>query len=250
MYKLVLMRHGESQWNLENRFTGWTDIDLTEAGRDQARRAGELLKEKGYVFDVAFTSVLKRAIRTLWIALDAMDTMYLPVHNNWRLNERHYGDLQGLNKAEMAAQYGDEQVLIWRRAYAIAPNPIALDDPRHPRFDPRYAKLTPQQLPATECLQDTVARVLPFWDETIAPSIRAGRRVLVAAHGNSLRALIMHLDNVSDDDIVHLNIPTGQPLVYELDKDLHPIRHYYLGDPAEIEAAMAAVAAQGKAKKA
>ena len=250
MYKLVLMRHGESQWNLENRFTGWTDIDLTEAGRDQARRAGELLKEKGYVFDVAFTSVLKRAIRTLWIALDAMDTMYLPVHNNWRLNERHYGDLQGLNKAEMAAQYGDEQVLIWRRAYAIAPNPIALDDPRHPRFDPRYAKLTPQQLPATECLQDTVARVLPFWDETIAPSIRAGRRVLVAAHGNSLRALIKHLDNVSDDDIVHLNIPTGQPLVYELDKDLHPIRHYYLGDPAEIEAAMAAVAAQGKAKKA
>ena len=250
MYKLVLMRHGESQWNLENRFTGWTDIDLTEAGRDQARRAGELLKEKGYVFDVAFTSVLKRAIRTLWIALDAMDTMYLPVHNNWRLNERHYGDLQGLNKAEMAAQYGDEQVLIWRRAYAIAPNPIALDDPRHPRFDPRYAKLTPQQLPATECLQDTVARVLPFWAETIAPSIRAGRRVLVAAHGNSLRALIMHLDNVSDDDIVHLNIPTGQPLVYELDKDLHPIRHYYLGDPAEIEAAMAAVAAQGKAKKA
>ena len=250
MYKLVLMRHGESQWNLENRFTGWTDIDLTEAGRDQARRAGELLKEKGYVFDVAFTSVLKRAIRTLWIALDAMDTMYLPVHNNWRLNERHYGDLQGLNKAEMAAQYGDEQVLIWRRAYAIAPKPIALDDPRHPRFDPRYAKLTPQQLPATECLQDTVARVLPFWDETIAPSIRAGRRVLVAAHGNSLRALIKHLDNVSDDDIVHLNIPTGQPLVYELDKDLHPIRHYYLGDPAEIEAAMAAVAAQGKAKKA
>ena len=250
MYKLVLMRHGESQWNLENRFTGWTDIDLTEAGRDQARRAGELLKEKGYVFDVAFTSVLKRAIRTLWIALDAMDTMYLPVHNNWRLNDRHYGDLQGLNTAEMAAQYGEEQVLIWRRAYAIAPNPIALDDPRHPRFDPRYAKLTPQQLPATECLQDTVARVLPFWDETIAPSIRAGRRVLVAAHGNSLRALIMHLDNVSDDDIVHLNIPTGQPLVYELDKDLHPIRHYYLGDPAEIEAAMAAVAAQGKAKKA
>ena len=250
MYKLVLMRHGESQWNLENRFTGWTDIDLTEAGRDQARRAGELLKEKGYVFDVAFTSVLKRAIRTLWIALDAMDTMYLPIHNNWRLNERHYGDLQGLNKAEMAAQYGDEQVLIWRRAYAIAPNPIALDDPRHPRFDPRYAKLTPQQLPATECLQDTVARVLPFWDETIAPSIRAGRRVLVAAHGNSLRALIKHLDNVSDDDIVHLNIPTGQPLVYELDKDLRPIRHYYLGDPAELEAAMAAVAAQGKAKKA
>lgn len=250
MYKLVLMRHGESQWNLENRFTGWTDIDLTEAGREQARRAGELLKEKGYAFDVAFTSVLKRAIRTLWIALDAMDTMYLPVHNNWRLNERHYGDLQGLNKAEMAAQYGDEQVLIWRRAYAIAPNPIGLDDQRHPRFDPRYSKLTPEQLPATECLKDTVARVLPFWDETIAPSIRAGRRVLVAAHGNSLRALIKHLDHVSDDEIVHLNIPTGQPLVYELDKELRPIRHYYLGDPAEIEAAMAAMTAQRKAKKA
>ena len=193
--------------------------------------------------------MLTRAIRTLWLALDAMGTMYVPVHNSWRLNERHYGDLQGLNKAEMAAQYGDEQVLIWRRAYAIAPNPIALDDERHPRFDPRYGKLTPEQLPATECLKDTVARVLPFWSESIAPSIRAGRRVLVAAHGNSLRALIKHLDGVSDDEIVHLNIPTGQPLVYELDKDLKPISHYYLGDPAEIEAAMAAVAAQGKAKK-
>lgn len=249
MYKLVLMRHGESQWNLENRFTGWTDVDLTDLGREQARNAGQLLKEQGYEFDIAFTSVLKRAIRTLWIALDAMDAMYLPVHNNWRLNERHYGALQGLNKAETAAQYGDEQVLIWRRAYAIAPNPLDLDDPRHPRFDPRYARLTAEQLPATECLQDTVVRVLPFWEETIAPSIRAGRRVLVAAHGNSLRALIKHLDNVSEEDIVHLNIPTGQPLVYELDKDLRPIRHYYLGDPAEIEAAMAAVAAQGKAKK-
>lgn len=249
MYKLVLMRHGESQWNLENRFTGWTDVDLTDLGREQARKAGELLKEQGYEFDIAFTSVLKRAIRTLWIALDAMDAMYLPIHNNWRLNERHYGALQGLNKAETAAQYGDEQVLIWRRAYAIAPNPLDLDDPRHPKFDPRYARLTSEQLPATECLKDTVSRVLPFWDETIAPSIRAGRRVLVAAHGNSLRALIKHLDNVSEDDIVHLNIPTGQPLVYELDKDLKPIRHYYLGDPAEIEAAMAAVAAQGKAKK-
>lgn len=249
MYKIVLMRHGESQWNLENRFTGWTDVDLTDLGRDQARKAGQLLKEQGYEFDIAFTSVLKRAIRTLWIALDAMDAMYLPVHNNWRLNERHYGALQGLNKAETAAQYGDEQVLIWRRAYAIAPNPLALDDPRHPKFDPRYARLTPQQLPATECLKDTVERVLPFWEETIAPSIRAGRRVLVSAHGNSLRALIKHLDNVSEEEIVHLNIPTGQPLVYELDKDLRPIRHYYLGDPAEIEAAMAAVAAQGKAKK-
>jgi 2,3-bisphosphoglycerate-dependent phosphoglycerate mutase len=249
MYKLVLMRHGESQWNLENRFTGWTDVDLTDLGREQARKAGQLLKEQGYEFDIAFTSVLKRAIRTLWIALDAMDAMYLPIHNNWRLNERHYGALQGLNKAETAAQYGDEQVLIWRRAYAIAPNPIGLEDLRHPKFDPRYARLTPQQLPATECLKDTVERVLPFWEETIAPSVRAGRRVLISAHGNSLRALIKHLDNVSEEDIVHLNIPTGQPLVYELDKDLRPIRHYYLGDPAEIEAAMAAVAAQGKAKK-
>ena len=206
MYKLVLMRHGESQWNLENRFTGWTDVDLTDLGREQARQAGQLLKEQGYEFDVAFTSVLKRAIRTLWIALDAMDAMYLPIHNNWRLNERHYGALQGLNKAETAAQYGDEQVLIWRRAYAIAPNPLEKDDPRHPKFDPRYARLSPEQLPATECLKDTVARVLPFWNETIAPSIRAGRRVLVAAHGNSLRALIKHLDNVSEEDIVHLNI--------------------------------------------
>ena len=249
MYKLVLMRHGESQWNLENRFTGWTDVDLTETGREQARRAGELLKEKGFAFDLAYTSVLKRAIRTLWITLDAMDAMYLPVHNSWRLNERSYGALQGLNKAETAAKFGEEQVLIWRRAYAIAPDPIAPDDPRHPRFDARYAKIPASEIPATECLKDTVARVLPFWSESIAPAIRAGRRVLVSAHGNSLRALIKHLDNISDNDIVHLNIPTGQPLVYELDDDLRPIRHYYLGDAAEIAAAMAAVAAQGKAKK-
>jgi 2,3-bisphosphoglycerate-dependent phosphoglycerate mutase len=243
------MRHGESQWNLENRFTGWTDVDLTDTGREQARKAGELLKQEGYRFDIAYTSVLKRAIRTLWIALDAMDAMYTPIHNNWRLNERHYGALQGLNKAETAAQYGDEQVLVWRRAYAIAPNPLELDDPRHPRFDSRYAKVPADQLPATECLKDTVERVLPIWNESIAPAIRAGRNVLIAAHGNSLRALIKHLDGISDDDIVALNIPTGQPLVYELDDDLKPIRHYYLGDPAEIEAAMAAVAAQGKAKK-
>jgi 2,3-bisphosphoglycerate-dependent phosphoglycerate mutase len=249
MHKLVLMRHGESQWNLENRFTGWTDVDLTETGRVQARKAGELLKREGYTFDLAYTSVLKRAIRTLWIALDAMDAMYTPVGINWRLNERHYGALQGLNKAETAAKYGDEQVLIWRRAYAIAPEPLSLDDERHPRFDSRYAKIPADQLPATECLKDTVARVLPFWNESIAPAIRAGRNVLIAAHGNSLRALIKHLDNVSDDDIVNLNIPTGQPLVYELDDNLRPIRHYYLGDAAEIEAAMAAVAAQGKAKK-
>ncbi|WP_043519108.1 2,3-diphosphoglycerate-dependent phosphoglycerate mutase [Achromobacter arsenitoxydans] len=249
MHKLVLMRHGESQWNLENRFTGWTDVDLTDTGREQARKAGELLKKEGYTFDLAYSSVLKRAIRTLWIALDAMDAMYTPVGVNWRLNERHYGALQGLNKAETAAKYGDEQVLVWRRAYAIAPEPLSLDDERHPRFDSRYAKIPADQLPATECLKDTVARVLPFWNESIAPAIRSGRKVLIAAHGNSLRALIKHLDNVSDDDIVNLNIPTGQPLVYELDDDLRPIRHYYLGDAAEIEAAMAAVAAQGKAKK-
>ncbi|MCW0209586.1 2,3-diphosphoglycerate-dependent phosphoglycerate mutase [Achromobacter veterisilvae] len=249
MHKLVLMRHGESQWNLENRFTGWTDVDLTDTGREQARKAGELLKKEGYTFDLAYSSVLKRAIRTLWIALDAMDAMYTPVGINWRLNERHYGALQGLNKAETAAKYGDEQVLIWRRAYAIAPEPLSLDDERHPRFDSRYARIPAGELPATECLKDTVARVLPFWNESIAPAIRSGRKVLIAAHGNSLRALIKHLDNVSDDDIVNLNIPTGQPLVYELDDDLRPIRHYYLGDAAEIEAAMAAVAAQGKAKK-
>ena len=249
MYKLVLMRHGESQWNLENRFTGWTDVDLTETGRQQAWQAGQLLKEKGYAFDLAYTSVLKRAIRTLWLTLDALDQMYVPVHNSWRLNERHYGNLQGLNKSETAAKFGDEQVLIWRRAYAIAPDPLDLDDERHPRFDPRYTKLAPEQLPATECLKDTVDRVLPFWNESIAPAIRKGRRTLISAHGNSLRALIKHLDGVSDEEIVSLNIPTGQPLVYELDENLKPIKHYYLADPAEIEAALAAVAAQGMAKQ-
>ncbi|CAM4119956.1 2,3-diphosphoglycerate-dependent phosphoglycerate mutase [Kerstersia similis] len=249
MYKLVLMRHGESQWNLENRFTGWTDVDLTETGREQARQAGELLKREGYTFDVAFSSVLKRAIRTAWIALDAMDAMYVPLGLSWRLNERHYGALQGLNKAETAAKYGDEQVLIWRRAYAIAPNPLDIDDPRHPRFDPRYARVPAENLPATECLKDTVDRVVPFWNESIAPAIRAGRKVLVAAHGNSLRALIKYLDGVSEEEIVNLNIPTGQPLVYELDENLRPIRHYYLGDPEAIAAAVAAVAAQGKAAK-
>src|SRR5690554_791463 len=248
MYKLVLMRHGESQWNLENRFTGWTDVDLTDTGREQARKAGELLKEKGYEFDLAYSSVLKRAIRTLWIALDAMDAMYTPIGLSWRLNERHYGALQGLNKAETAAKYGEDQVLVWRRAYAIAPNPLDNDDPRHPRVDKRYARVAPENLPATECLRDTVERVVPFWNESIAPALRSGRRVLVAAHGNSLRALIKHLDSISDTDIVGVNIPTGQPLVYELDDDLKPIRHYYLGNPDEIQAAMAAVAAQGKAK--
>jgi len=242
------MRHGESQWNLENRFTGWTDVDLTETGREQARQAGELLKREGYEFDLAFSSVLKRAIRTLWIALDAMDAMHTPIGLNWRLNERHYGALQGLNKAETAAKFGEDQVLVWRRAYAIAPDPLDHDDPRHPRFDKRYAKVAPEYLPATECLKDTVERVVPFWNDSIAPALRAGRRVLVAAHGNSLRALIKHLDSISDADIVGVNIPTGQPLVYELDDDLKPLRHYYLGNADEIEAAMAAVAAQGKAK--
>lgn len=246
MHKLVLMRHGESQWNRENRFTGWADIDLTDEGRLQAKKAGELLKENGFVFDQAYTSVLKRAIRTLWIALDSMDSMYLPVTKSWRLNERHYGSLQGLNKAETAQQYGDDQVLIWRRAYAIAPEPMSMDDPRHARFDSRYSNLDPAQIPATECLKDTVARVVPFWEETIAPAIKSGQKVLIAAHGNSLRALIKYLDNISDDDIVKLNIPTGQPMVYELDDDLKPQKNYFLGNQDEIQAAMQAVANQGK----
>jgi 2,3-bisphosphoglycerate-dependent phosphoglycerate mutase len=249
MYKIVLMRHGESQWNLENRFTGWADVDITETGRQQAWNAGKLLKSEGYQFDVAYVSVLKRAIRTLWTALDAMDAMYLPVVKSWRLNERHYGALQGLNKAETAAEYGEEQVLIWRRAYSIAPNPLSLDDERHPRFDPRYADLKPEELPCTECLKDTVARVIPIWNEAIAPDIKAGKRVLITAHGNSLRALIKYLEDMSEEEILKLNIPTGQPLVYELDENLKPVRHYYLGNQEEIEAALAAVAAQGKAKK-
>jgi 2,3-bisphosphoglycerate-dependent phosphoglycerate mutase len=249
-YKLVLLRHGESQWNLENRFTGWTDVDLTEKGRQEAEAAGKLLAREGYAFDIAYTSMLRRAIRTLWIALDAMDRMWIPVVHSWRLNERHYGALQGLDKAETAARFGDQQVLVWRRAYGIAPDPLAADDPRSAAHDPRYAHLKPEEIPATECLRDTVARVVPFWNDSIAPAIRRGRRVVVAAHGNSLRALVKHLDHVSDDDIVGLNIPTGQPLVYELDQDLKPIRHSYLGDPEEIARAIAAVAAQGKAKPA
>ncbi|MGX5658658.1 2,3-diphosphoglycerate-dependent phosphoglycerate mutase [Castellaniella ginsengisoli] len=250
MHKLVLMRHGESQWNLENRFTGWTDVDLTATGREQARLAGELLRAQGYEFDLAYASVLKRAIRTLWIALDAMDAMHTPIGLHWRLNERHYGALQGLNKAETAARYGEAQVLQWRRAYAIAPEPLAEDDPRHPRFDNRYRRVPASDLPATECLRDTVDRVVPFWNESIAPAIRSGRRVLVSAHGNSLRALIKHLDGISDEDIIGLNIPTGQPLVYELDDELRPLRHYYLGDEDQIRAAMQAVANQGKARQA
>jgi 2,3-bisphosphoglycerate-dependent phosphoglycerate mutase len=249
MYKLVLLRHGESQWNLENRFTGWTDVDLTENGRREAQAAGELLKREGYSFDIAYTSVLKRAIRTLWITLDAMDLMWIPVVHSWRLNERHYGALQGLDKAETAARFGEQQVLIWRRAYAVAPDPLQPDDPRWAGNDPRYKHLRPEEIPATECLKDTVARVVPFWRDSIAPALTRGRRVLVAAHGNSMRALVKYLDGVSDDDIVALNIPTARPLVYELDAELKPLKHYYLGDAAEIERAMAAVAAQGKAKR-
>ena len=247
MFKLVLLRHGESQWNLENRFTGWTDVDLTEQGRQEARAAGELLRSEGFEFDIAYASVLKRAIRTLWIALDAMDRMWLPVVHSWRLNERHYGALQGLNKAETAARFGEQQVLIWRRAYAVAPDPLSPEDPRWAGRDPRYKHLQPHDIPATECLRDTVARVIPFWKGSIAPAIQRGRRVIVAAHGNSLRALIKYLDNVSDDDIVGLNIPTARPLVYELDAELRPLRHYYLGDADEIARATAAVAAQGRA---
>ena len=247
-HKLVLLRHGESQWYLENRFTGWTDVDLTPNGLREARRAGELLKAEGYDFDLAFTSVLKRAIRTLWTVLDEMDRMWVPITHSWRLNERHYGALQGLDKADTAKKYGDEQVLVWRRAYAIAPEPLPPGDPREADADPRYAGLRPGEIPRTECLKDTVARVVPYWNEAIAPAIRSGRRVVVAAHGNSLRALVKHLDGVGDEEIVQLNIPTARPLVYELDDSLKPIRNYYLGDQAEIEAAKAAVAAQGKAR--
>jgi 2,3-bisphosphoglycerate-dependent phosphoglycerate mutase len=248
MHKLVLLRHGESTWNRENRFTGWTDVDLSERGLIEAADAGRLLKEGGYIFDIAYTSVLKRAIRTLWIALDALDLMWIPVEKHWRLNERHYGALQGLNKAETTAKHGEAQTQIWRRSYDIPPPPLTLDDPRHPSRDPRYAMLSPSELPLTESLKDTVARFLPYWHDTIAPSIRSGKRVLIAAHGNSLRALVKYLDNVSDTSIVELNIPTGIPLVYELDGDLTPLRHYYLGDPAAAAAAAARVAAQAAHK--
>jgi 2,3-bisphosphoglycerate-dependent phosphoglycerate mutase len=248
MYKLVLLRHGESIWNKENRFTGWTDVDLSEQGLKEAREAGRLLRESGFVFDVAFTSVLKRAVRTLWIVLDDMDLMWIPVQNSWRLNERHYGALQGLNKAETAERFGDKQVLVWRRSYDIPPPALDPGDQRWPGRDPRYRELEPAQLPATECLKDTVARFLPYWTGSIAPAVKAGRRVVIAAHGNSIRALVKYLDAVSDQDIVELNIPTGTPLVYELDQALQPIRHYYLGDHEKIAAAMQAVAAQGKAR--
>ena len=247
MYKLVLIRHGESSWNLENRFTGWTDVDLTQTGITQAIEAGRLLKAEGYEFDLAYTSVLKRATRTLWHCLDAMDRTWLPVVHSWRLNERHYGALQGLDKAETARKYGDAQVLIWRRSYDTPPPSLESSDPRSERTDIRYAKLSAGQVPLTECLKDTVVRVLPFWNESMAPAIKAGKRIVVAAHGNSIRALIKYLDNVSDDDIVGINIPNGIPLVYELNADLQPIRHYYLGDAEAAAHAAAAVASQGKA---
>ena len=247
MYKLVLIRHGESTWNLENRFTGWTDVDLTETGIEQAKNAGRLLKAEGYDFDVAHTSVLKRATRTLWHVLDEMDRTWLPVVHSWRLNERHYGDLQGLNKAETAKKFGAEQVLAWRRSYDTPPPPLAAGDARSERSDRRYARLLPGQVPLTECLKDTVERVLPFWNEAMAPALKAGKRIVVAAHGNSMRALVKYLDKVSDREIVGLNIPNGIPLVYELDADLKPLRSYYLGDGEAIAKAAAAVAAQGNA---
>ena len=249
MKKLVLIRHGESDWNRENRFTGWTDVDLSEKGRAEALDGGRVLKAEGYTFDVAYTSVLKRAIRTLWIVLDEMDLMWIPVHRTWRLNERHYGALQGLNNSETAAKFGEDQVKIWRRSYDIQPPALESSDERYPGHDPRYKSLTPEELPLTECLKDTVARFLPYWHETIAPRVKAGERVLIAAHGNSLRALVKYLDDISEADIVNLNIPTGMPLVYELeDETLKPIRSYYLGDPEKVKAAMEAVAAQGKKK--
>jgi 2,3-bisphosphoglycerate-dependent phosphoglycerate mutase len=244
MYKVVLLRHGESTWNKENRFTGWTDVDLSDKGREEALAAGRLLKQEGFSFDLAFTSVLTRAIRTCWMTLDELGELWIPVQRSWRLNERHYGALQGLNKAETAAQHGDAQVKIWRRAYDIPPPPLALDDPRHPSHDRRYASLSPSDLPLTESLKDTVARFLPYWHETIAPAITNGQRVLIAAHGNSLRALVKYLDNISNADIVELNIPTGIPLVYELDARLRPIRSYYLGDQEAAKKAAAAVASQ------
>ncbi len=245
MRKLVLLRHGESQWNSENRFTGWTDVDLSETGVGEARKAGRTLKAEGYAFDIAYTSVLKRAIHTLWIALGELDQMWLPEVKDWRLNERHYGGLQGLNKAEMAAKYGDQQVLVWRRSYDTPPPALESSDQRYEGRDPRYAGI---KVPLTECLKDTVARVVPYWEQVIAPTVRSGKRVLIAAHGNSLRALVKHLDGVSDHEIVGLNIPTGIPLVYELDDHLKPIKHYYLGDAEEVARRVASVAAQGKAK--
>ena len=249
MHKVVLLRHGESTWNKENRFTGWTDVDLSETGLSEAKAAGDLLKDGGYVFDVAYTSMLTRAIKTLFYALDGLGLLWIPVLKDWRLNERHYGALQGLNKAETAQKHSEEQVKIWRRSYDIPPPPLTVDDPRHPSHDPRYAAIDPHKLPATECLKDTVARFLPLWHAEIAPAIKKGKRVLIAAHGNSLRALVKYLDNLSDADIVELNIPTGIPLVYELDDDLKPIKSFYLGDPDAAKKAAERVAAQAAGKK-
>jgi len=249
MVKLILVRHGESIWNKENRFTGWTDVDLSERGIEEARNAGKILKNLGYTFDVAYTSVLKRAIRTLWLILDEMDLMWVQIYNTWRLNERHYGALQGLNKAEMAARYGEEQVFIWRRSYDIQPPPLDPNDERYPGRDPRYKTLSPAEIPLTESLKDTVARFMPFWHETLAPALKSGHKVLISAHGNSLRALVKYVDNIPDSEIVNVNIPTGIPLVYEMDNELKPLRHYYLGNPEEVQKAMEAVASQGKTKR-
>lgn len=249
MRRLVLLRHGESVWNKENRFTGWTDVGLSDKGVQEAISAGQVLRQEGYMFDVAYTSVLKRAIKTLWLALEEMDLMWIPVHNSWQLNERHYGGLQGLNKAETAERHGLAQTQLWRRSYDVPPPALTPDDPRYPGQDPRYASLRPEELPLTECLKDTVDRFLPYWHDAIVPAIRSGQRVLIAAHGNSLRALVKHLDNIADADIVELNIPTGIPLVYELEDDLRPIRSFYLGDPEVIKQASQAVAGQLQQKK-
>jgi 2,3-bisphosphoglycerate-dependent phosphoglycerate mutase len=248
MIKLILVRHGESTWNKENRFTGWTDVDLSGKGLEEAKKAGQLLKQEGYSFDLAYTSVLKRAIRTLWTIMDEMDLMWIPVFRSWRLNERHYGALQGLNKSEMAAKYGEEQVFIWRRSYDIPPPALTQQDERYPGFDPRYAELNPKDIPVTESLKDTVARFMPYWHEVLVPAIKTGKKLIISAHGNSLRALVKYLDDIPEKEIVGLNIPTGIPLVYELDSDLKPLSHYYLGNQAEIQKAMDAVAKQGKAK--
>jgi 2,3-bisphosphoglycerate-dependent phosphoglycerate mutase len=248
MHKLVLLRHGESTWNKENRFTGWTDVDLTDQGRGEAKAAGEVLKKDGFSFDLAYCSVLKRALRTLWIVLDELDELWIPVEKTWRLNERHYGGLQGLNKSETAAKYGEDQVLVWRRSYDVPPPALEKSDERYPGHDPRYQDVAEAELPLTECLKDTVDRFLPYWHEVIAPQVKAGRKVVITAHGNSLRALVKYLDNLSEEEVLKLNIPTGVPLVYELDENLQQLKHYYLGDQAAIAAAMAAVASQGKAK--
>ncbi len=248
MYKIVLLRHGESEWNRENRFTGWTDVPLSDKGVLEAREAGATLKKEGFSFDMAFTSVLKRAVKTLWLALEEMDEMWIPVENSWRLNERHYGALQGLNKAETAAKYGDDQVKIWRRSYDVRPPLLDTNDDRYPAKDPRYQHLLPEEIPAGECLADTVARVIPYWRGVIVPEIQAGKKILISAHGNSLRALVKHLDNLTEDQVMELNIPTGVPLVYELDREMRPKGHAYLGDPDAIAKAAAAVANQGKAK--